>query len=108
MTRRRNEEDLGEIELPPGVSARVAAAVAQAEMDLEAGRVNFRWGKVQVELVKRAAELVGVPYQTYIKLVVYRQAVEDLKDSHSALRRRDFSPIYAPSGARRDASHVTC
>lgn len=81
MTKRRNYEELGETELPAEVSARVEAAVAQAERDLEEARVNFRWGVAQVAVIKRAAELAGVPYQTYIKQVVFRQAVEDLKDA---------------------------
>ena len=67
MTGRRNYEDLGEIELPPELSARADAAVAQAEEDLEEARVNFRWSKTQVDLVKQSAELSGVPYRTYIK-----------------------------------------
>ena len=81
MTKRRNYKELGEAELPAEVSARVEAAVAQAERDLEEARVNFRWGVAQVAVIKRAAELAGVPYQTYIKQVVFRQAVEDLKDA---------------------------
>jgi len=81
MTKRRNYEDLGEIVLPTAVSARVDEAVAQAEHDIEEARVNFRWGLAQVALIKRAADLAGVPYQTYIKQVVFRQAIEDLKDA---------------------------
>jgi predicted DNA binding CopG/RHH family protein len=81
VTKRRNYEDLGETVLPDDVSARVEAAVAQADRDLEAARVNFRWGVAQVALIKRAADLAGVPYQTYIKQVVFRQAVADLKDA---------------------------
>lgn len=42
-------------------------------------RVNFRWTKTQLDKVKEAAALIGVPYQTYLKLVVWRQAVADLK-----------------------------
>ena len=47
-------------------------AIAQAEHDLEAMRVDFRWGRAQVDMVKRAAKLFGVPYQTYMKDVVFR------------------------------------
>ncbi|GEM_PF-3004591 len=46
-------------------------------------RVNFRWGREQLDLVKRAARLMGVPYQTYIKQVVYRQCMVDLKAAAS-------------------------
>ena len=46
--------------------------------------VNFRWGREQVALVKKAAALVGVPYQTYLKQVVWKQAVEDIRRAESA------------------------
>lgn len=75
------QEDLGAIELEPEVAARLDAAIAQADAELEAARVNFRWGVAQVDVVKRAADLAGVPYQTYIKQVVFRQAMDDLKDA---------------------------
>ena len=81
MNKRRNYEELGEIELPPAVAERVEHAVARAERDLDEARVNFRWGVAQVAVIKRAAELAGVPYQTYIKQVVFRQALADLKDA---------------------------
>jgi predicted DNA binding CopG/RHH family protein len=55
-----------------------------ADEEIEAARVNFRWGREQVELVKRVAELMGIPYQTYIKQVVYRQAVADIETSRAA------------------------
>jgi predicted DNA binding CopG/RHH family protein len=72
-------EDLGDVELPPEQDALARAAIEQAERDIEATRVDFRWGRAQVELVKRVAALMGVPYQTYLKQVVYRQALADLK-----------------------------
>ena len=81
MKKRRNYDDLGELELSPDDSARVEAAIAQAERDVDAARVNFRWGAAQVAVIKHAAELAGVPYQTYIKQVVFRQALDDLKDA---------------------------
>ena len=80
MTKRKYE-DLGEADLTPEVAARFEAAVEQADRDLQEVRVNFRWGEAQLAVVKRAAELAGVPYQTYLKQVVFRQAVADLKDA---------------------------
>jgi predicted DNA binding CopG/RHH family protein len=50
--------------------------------------VNFRWGREQVELVKRVAHLMGVPYQTYMKQVVYKQALADLKEASAASSAR--------------------
>ncbi|MBZ0187580.1 MAG: hypothetical protein K8F91_15135 [Candidatus Obscuribacterales bacterium] len=63
--------------------AKARKAIKQADQQIAEARVNFRWGKEQVELVKRAAEAIGVPYQTYIKQVVYRQALKDVEDKHN-------------------------
>ncbi len=41
--------------------------------------INFRWGLSQLAIVRQAAELIGVPYQDYIKQVLYRQAHADLR-----------------------------
>lgn len=75
------EEYLVPIELPTEVAERAEAAIAQADQEAEEARVNFRWGVEQVAIVKRAAEVAGVPYQTYLKQVVFRQAIADLKDA---------------------------
>ena len=82
-TKRRDYEELEDLELSPEVSARVEAAVEAAERDLEEARVNFRWGAAQVAVIKRAAALAGVPYQTYIKHIAWRQAVADLRDAEA-------------------------
>lgn len=77
-------EDLGDMDLAPDVAARVERAVEEAERDLEAARVNFRWGAAQVDVIRRAAAMCGVPYQTYIKQVAFRQALHDLRDGAAA------------------------
>ena len=51
----------------------------EAEEDIVASTVTLRWGREQVDVVKRAAGIMGVPYQTYLKQVVFRQAVEDIE-----------------------------
>ncbi len=79
--KRRNYEELEDIELPAEVAERVEAATALADRQLEEARVNFRWGVAQVEVIKRAAQLAGVPYQTWLKQVAWRQAVADLRDA---------------------------
>jgi predicted DNA binding CopG/RHH family protein len=78
-TRRRDYEELPDEALPPEQDAMAREAIVQAERDLEATRVDFRWGKSQVDIVKRAAKLFGVPYQTYMKDIVFRQALADLR-----------------------------
>lgn len=72
-------KDKGDFVMTPEQSARAEAAIRQADCEFVEARVNFRWGQEQVELVKKAAQAIGVPYQTYIKQVVYRQALEDLR-----------------------------
>lgn len=84
--KRRDYEELPDEELPPEVDAKVRALIDQAEREIEETRVNFRWGKVQVDTVKRAAALAGVPYQTYIKQIVFRQAVADLRAAEGVVK----------------------
>lgn len=64
------------------LDAEIAAKTEQAERDIASAldaRVNFRWGRGQVATIKRAADLVGVPYQTYMKVVLFRQALADIQ-----------------------------
>ena len=61
------------------VSELVNRLEAEADRDIAAGTVTLRWGREQIALVKRAARLIGVPYQTYLKLVVYKQALADIE-----------------------------
>ena len=56
----------------------IEALEAQAERDIQAMNVNFRWGQRQVAIVKKAARAMGLPYQVYIKHVVLKQALTDL------------------------------
>ncbi len=77
--KRRDYEELPDEQLPPEVDAKARALIDQAERDVAETRVNFRWGKPQVDTVKRAAALVGIPYQSYIKQIVFRRAVADLR-----------------------------
>lgn len=71
-------EDLGDVELPPELDADIQARTKRADDELAATTVNFRWQKGQLDLVKKVAGAMGVPYQTYIKMVVYKQVLTDL------------------------------
>jgi predicted DNA binding CopG/RHH family protein len=73
-------EDLGIVELDSETNAKVSRMIADADAEIEAARVTFRWGKEQLDIVKKAADSVGVPYQTFLKLAVYQQALDVLKD----------------------------
>lgn len=84
MPKRRNYEDLGTIELPEEEDKRITAMIEQADREIEETRVSFRWGKEQLAVVKQAAEQMGVPYQTFMKMSVYQRALDLLKDVQAA------------------------
>ncbi len=68
----------------PELEAELEAMEDQTERELaqrsaDDARVNFRWGREQLDFVRRAASMMGVPYQTYIKQAAFRQAAEDLQ-----------------------------
>lgn len=84
MKKRRNYEDLGDIELDAETAAKVEKMIAQADQEDELARVNFRWSKEALEMVKQAASLVGIPYQTFIKQTVYEHSLAIIKDAERA------------------------
>ena len=53
---------------------------AEQDADMEGAqvRVNFRWGAEQLARVREAARLQGLPYQIYIKKVLYDRASSDI------------------------------
>lgn len=73
------------------LEATIAAQVEQSERDIAAMksdlRVSFRWGAPQLAVVKRAADLLGVPYQTYLKQAVMERALEDITRYQKAMGR---------------------
>ena len=73
-------ENLGVVELDAETDAKVSRMIAEADAEIEATRITFRWGKEQLDIVKQAADAIGVPYQTFLKLAVYQQALDVLKD----------------------------
>jgi len=69
----------------PKLLAQIDKLEREAEEDIQAMNVNFRWTREKVDVVKHAAEAMGLPYQAYIKHVVYRQAIQDLRAVNEAL-----------------------
>lgn len=55
-----------------------------ADARFEEERVSVRWQRAALNVVREAAQLAGVPYQTYVKQVAFRQALTDLKDAVAA------------------------
>jgi len=54
---------------------------AGADARFKEERVGIRWQRAAFEVVRQACDLAGVPYQTYVKQVAFRQAPTDLKDA---------------------------
>ncbi len=82
--KRRNYEKLGEFEMPTELADKVEAMIAQADEEDEQARVNFRWSKEALEVVRQAAKLMGIPYQTFIKQTVFEHALSIIKDVESS------------------------
>lgn len=76
------------VEEDAAISDMVNRMEEEADRDLAAATVTLHWGKIQIAVVKRAAAIIGVPYQTYLKQVVFRQAVADIEHADSILARR--------------------
>lgn len=82
------------------VSDLVSRLEAQADDEVATGSITLRWGKGQIAVVKRAAAILGVPYQTYLKQVVFRQAIEDIEHAEAVL-----GPKRQPTSRRRSGSN---
>ena len=93
--------NLPDLELGPELDAKVRATTDQAEHDVEATRINFRWGKAQLATVKRAAALHGVPYQTYAKQVLIKQAIQDIRAAEEIVATHRGATTATASGGDR-------
>ena len=84
--------------------ASIVEMLAQAEDDADREgaqvRINFRWGSEQLGRVKEAARIQGLPYQVYIKKVLYDQASSDLA-AHYQLESVRTSKRAAQTGKKR-------
>lgn len=72
------------VEVDPETSALIDRLEAEADRDIADATVTLRWGKEQIDVVKRAAALLGVPYQTYMKLAVFKQSLADIERTEAA------------------------
>lgn len=69
--------------------ARLQQIVEETERDLAERpksevRVFVRWNFEALGVIRRAAELSGVTYQTYVKQAAFRRAIRDLRHAASA------------------------
>lgn len=79
-------EDLGVTKLPEDLHLLAVQKIKEADEEIEQMRMQIRWGKSQVNLIKKAATLMGIPYQTYVKQALFHQALEDIKNSEKLLK----------------------
>ena len=79
MAKKRNYKIVEEFEFKGKKAEEIEKMIDKAENDLEEERVYFRWKKQQLDLVKKAASIMGMPYQTYMKSALMRQTIEDIK-----------------------------
>lgn len=86
---KRNYEIIGEFEFEGKQAEKILNMIDTAEKEIEEARIFFRWNKKQLNLVKEAAALSGVPYQTYIKMVLYNQSIRDIKESKETLNKNN-------------------
>ncbi|MHB8618364.1 MAG: hypothetical protein ACYDAG_02140 [Chloroflexota bacterium] len=81
---------------------RIAESIDEAEREIDEARVNVRFGREQLDTVRRAAALRGVPYQIYIKDAVYERAFQDLSARvEYEVRKRELLSSPANEETRR-------
>jgi len=86
-------EDLGAIELSSKLDKKIKRMTIDAEAEIDATRVNFRWEQDPLNLIKAVADAMGIPYQTYMKQVLYKQALDDFAKIQA---NRAFTPTVKP------------
>jgi len=79
-------EDLGTTELPEEVHLMAVEKIKEADEEIEQMRMQIRWGIKQIKIIKQAAALMGIPYQTYVKQALFHQAIEDIKNSERLMK----------------------
>lgn len=74
----RSTTGLPDMEVEAATDRAIRARIEEAERGIAEERVSMRWEGHALGVVRRAAALAGVPYQTYVKQVAFRQALTDL------------------------------
>lgn len=74
---------LGTTHLPDDIARMASNKIEEAEQDIQEMRMQIRWNKQQISVIKKAAALIGIPYQTYAKQTLFQQALKDIKDAET-------------------------
>ena len=53
----------------------ISLGANQSFEDIDLSKTRYH----QIDVVKRASEIIGIPYQTYVKHIVYKKAMEDIE-----------------------------
>ncbi len=78
-------EVLGRTQLEPEEQAEAERQLTVLEEDPGVPiSTALRWRKPQLDIVRRAARLAGVPYQAYLKQAAIKCAIEDLRAAREA------------------------
>ena len=77
MTARQETNEVLVEEIDDELADKWEGMIEEAERGIQEVRVSFLWLQPQVAVIKRAAALLGIPYQTYMKQAAFRQAVAD-------------------------------
>jgi len=72
-------EVMGRVELSGPEAEEAERQIAQADAEHPETHVSLRWKVEPVEVIKRAAQHAGVPYQTFIKQAAYNAAINQLQ-----------------------------
>lgn len=72
---------LGTVNLPDHIDRMVVQKMKEADEDIQEMRMQVRWSKSQIAVLKKAAAIIGIPYQTYAKQTLWQQAIKDIKDA---------------------------
>ncbi len=81
-------EVLDDEELPEGIHQMATQKIHEADEEIKQMRMQIHWGIQQVEVVKRAAKLIGIPYHAYIKQTLFQQAIQDIERAENLLHRQ--------------------
>ena len=86
-----NDKELGievleDEELPDEIHQMALQKIQEADEEIKQMRMQIHWGIKQVEVVKRASRLIGIPYQAYIKQTLFHQAIQDIERAENLLK----------------------
>jgi hypothetical protein len=99
------------VQLSSEEDSKIGAMTEQAEKDiaeLKEIRVNFRWDKEHLAVVKKAAEVIGVLWRPLTSCLSRRALTEEIRPRCQIARGVPCSPSLFPSAAIQTNSFCFC